>query len=152
MTKKLYILFLLLLTASTLHVNAQSRYAEHSRLATGKWVKIRVANEGVYQLTPSALKGMGFNDPTKVCLYGCNLPVLPEAYIENLPDDMQELPLYRKADGTLLFYSCGPIEWKRANASSAFTHFNNPYSSYIYYFLTETRMLMNSTGSVQTSM
>ena len=154
MTKKLYILFLLLLTASTLHVNAQSRYAEHSRLATGKWVKIRVANEGVYQLTTSALKGMGFNDPTKVCLYGCNLPVLPEAYIENLPDDMQELPLYRKADGTLLFYSCGPIEWKRANASSAFTHFNNPYSSYIYYFLTETSgtpMTFGQAGSETTA-
>ena len=136
MMKKLYTLFLLL--ALTLTVYAQTRYAEHSRLSTGKWVKIRVADEGVYQLTSSALAGMGFSHPDKVCLYGYNRPFLPEACIENLEDDLVELPLYRKSDGTLLFYSCGTIEWKRKNASSAFTHRNNPYSSYVYYFLTET--------------
>ena len=44
--------------ALTMGINAQTRYAEHSRLASGKWVKIRVKNEGVYQLTASALKNM----------------------------------------------------------------------------------------------
>ena len=136
MTRKFYILFILM--ALTLTVNAQSRYATHSKLATGKWVKIRVADEGVYQLTSANLKSMGFSNPAKVCLYGYNLPFLPEAKIENLDDDLTEIPLYRKADGTMLFYSCGTTQWKRQNENSAYTHRNNPYSKYIYYFLTET--------------
>lgn len=118
--------------------NAQTRYAEHSKLASGKWVKIRVADEGVYQISSATLKSMGFSNPDKVCLYGYNLPMLPETNLEELDDDLTELPLFRKSDGTLLFYSCGTIQWTRKNASSAFTHNNNPYSNYIYYFLTET--------------
>lgn len=140
--------------ALTLVVYAQSRYAEHSKLASGKWVKIRVTDEGVYQLTSASLKSLGFNDPAKVCLYGYNRPFLPEACIENLEDDLMELPLYRKSDGTLLFYSCGTIEWKRKTANSAFTHRNNPYSNYICYFLTETTgtpMTFEQTGTETTS-
>lgn len=135
MNKNLYILLLALVFTFT--ASAQSRYAEHSRLATGKWMKIRVENEGVYQLTSADLKSMGFNSPEKVCLYGYNLPFLPEAKIENLNDDLTEIPLYRKSDGTVLFYSCGTTQWTRRNSTSAYTHRNNPYSKYIYYFLTE---------------
>lgn len=136
MTRKLYTLFLLMTLAIT--VNAQSRYAAHSKLATGKWVKIRVTDEGVYQLTNADLKNMGFSNPAKVCLFGYNLPFLPEAKIEELDDDLTEIPLYRKADGTLLFYSCGTTLWSRQDEASTYTHRNNPYSKYIYYFLTET--------------
>ena len=136
MTRKLYTLFLLMALAIT--VNAQSRYAAHSKLATGKWVKIRVKDEGVYQLTNADLKNMGFSNPAKVCLFGYNLPFLPEAKIEELDDDLTEIPLYRKADGTLLFYSCGTTLWSRQDEASTYTHRNNPYSKYIYYFLTET--------------
>lgn len=137
MTRKLYTLFILL-TLTLITVNAQSRYAAHSKLATGKWVKIRVSDEGIYQLSSANLKSMGFSNPAKVCLYGYNLPFLPEEKIENLDDDLTEIPLYRKADGTVLFYSCGTTRWIRSDESSTFTHRNNPYSNYIYYFLTET--------------
>ncbi|MBR0045764.1 MAG: type IX secretion system sortase PorU [Bacteroidaceae bacterium] len=137
MMRRLYTLLFMLLTLA-LGANAQSRYAEHSKLASGKWVKIRVADEGVYQISSATLKSMGFSNPDKVCLYGYNLPMLPETNLEELDDDLTELPLFRKTDGTLLFYSCGTIQWTRKNASSAFTHSNNPYSNYVYYFLTET--------------
>lgn len=118
---------------------AQNRYAEHSLLSKGKWVKISVSAEGVYQLTPTALRSMGFSTPSKVRLYGYNLPVLPEANIEKLPDDLSEIPLYRKSDGTILFYSCGTIRWTLSYSSSIFTfsHFNNPYSTEVCYFVTE---------------
>ena len=135
-TKRFYTLLYIIVTLA-LAVNAQSRYAEHSKLATGKWVKIRVKNEGIYQLTPSVLKNMGFSDPANVSLYGYNLPILPEANIENLSDDLTEIPSFRKSDGTMLFYSCGTTLWTRKNSTSAYTHRNNPYSNYIYYFLTD---------------
>lgn len=104
-TSKLYIL--LLLSVLTFTAKAQSRYTKQSLLSTGRWVKIRVPEEGVYQLTPTTLKSMGFSDPSSVRLYGYNLPFLPEQCIENLDDDLTELPLYRRDNGTLLFYSCG---------------------------------------------
>jgi len=116
-----------------------SRYAEHSVLAEGKWVKIRVKEAGVYQLTSSQLRSMGFSNPDRVRLYGLNLEVLPETMIENIDDDLVELPLWR-ADGKVLFYGRGQTQWTLSSASSAtaeFTHFNNPYSLYTYYFLTE---------------
>ena len=115
-----------------------SRYAEHSALASGKWVKIRVKDEGVYAISKSKLQKMGFNNPEKVSLYGYNLPILPEAKIENISDDMTEIPVWRRSDGSLLFYSYGTTKWQRKNgASTTFTRINNPYSSYIYYFVTE---------------
>ena len=149
--KRFYTL-LYIIVALALTVNAQSRYAEHSKLATGTWVKIRVKNEGVYQLTPTVLKKMGFSNPANVSLYGYNLPMLPETKIENISDDLTEIPLYRKADGTLLFYSCGTTLWTRKNSTSAYTHRNNPYSNYIYYFLSESgtpaQMTSEDTGSL----
>ena len=118
--------------------SAESRYAEHSALASGKWVKIRVKDEGVYAITKSKLQKMGFSNPEKVSLYGYNLPILPEAKIENISDDMTEIPVWRRSDGSLLFYSFGTTKWQRKNGSTTtFTRINNPYSSYIYYFVTE---------------
>ena len=127
----------MLLLALALNLCAQERYTNQSLLASGRWVKIRVKDEGVYQLSPATLKSMGFSNPSKVRLYGYNLPMLPEANIENIADDMAEMPVYRKSNGTMLFYSCGVTQWKKTASGKAFTHKNNPYSSYVYYFLTE---------------
>ena len=117
---------------------AESRYADSSLLAFGRWVKIQVKDEGVYELTKSKLLSLGFINPEKVRLYGYNLPVLKEVSIEHLPDDMKEIPLWRKSDGSVLFYSCGLTRWNRKNGSRIeFEHFNNPYSNYVSYFLSE---------------
>ncbi len=124
---------LLLLSVSS---SQATDYATHSVLSSGRWVKIRVGNEGVYQLSASTLAGMGFGNPATVRLFGYNLPMLPESAIENIEDDLQEIPLYRRGDGTLLFYSCGTVQWTRTS-DTEFTHQNNPYSQYVYYFLTE---------------
>lgn len=126
----------------TLSICAQSshadRYADHSLLASGRWVKIRVSGEGVYQITKSQLTRMGFTNPDKVCLYGYNMPILPETELESMSDDMTEIPLCRRSDGSLLFYSLGTVRWSRKSYySSDFNHTNNPYSLYICYFLTE---------------
>ncbi len=115
------------------------RYAEHSVLAEGKWVKIRVKEAGIYQLTDSQLRSMGFSNPDHVCLYGLGLEVLPETNIEDISDDLVEIPLYRTG-GKVLFYGRGQTKWTLNSATETealFTHFNNPYSLYTYYFLTE---------------
>ncbi len=116
-----------------------NRYATNSVLSTGTWVKIRISEAGVYQLTSSDLRSMGFTNIDKVKLYGMNMEVLPESGLENLPGDLTEIPLYRTGD-KVLFYGRGTTQWTLSNINGnipTFTHFNNPYSNYTYYLLTE---------------
>ena len=67
-----------------------SRYASESVLNSGKWVKIRVAEDGIYKLTLSDLKKMGFSALDKVAVYGYGGWPLDEdfstAYIDDVPD------------------------------------------------------------------
>ena len=115
------------------------RYASNSVLSSGTWVKIRISEPGVYQLTTSDLKNMGFTNPNNVKLYGLNMEVLPESGLEKLPGDISEIALYRTGD-KLLFYGRGTTRWSLSSVSGGgcvFTHFNNPYSNYTYYLLTE---------------
>lgn len=112
-----------------------SRYAENSVLATGKWVKIRVSKEGIYQITDAELKKAGFSNPSKVKLYGYGGRLINENFTftgkNALIDDLNEVPLYRR-EGSLLFYAEGLITW---NSNTKFTR--NTFSNYSYYFLTE---------------
>ena len=114
---------------------SSSHYAENSVLATGKWVKIRVSKNGVYKITKSELSKMGFSDPSKVRLFGCGGHILPETNIASITDDLQEVPLWRN-NGNLLFYANGTIKW--TYKSNVFTHEQNHYSQYSYYFLNQT--------------
>lgn len=126
--------------AAPLAAGAQAdRYTDTSVLSAGKWVKIRVAGEGIYQLTDAQLKGMGFSDPARVKLYGYGGRILPEklafAGDDRLTDDLEEVPLYRRA-GSVLFFAEGTVRWSW-NSRRELVHTTNVYSSYSYYFLTE---------------
>lgn len=126
------------------------RYKENSLLSSSRWIKIRTKDAGVYELTKAKLLSLGFKNPAKVRLYGYNLPVLPEGGIENLPDDLTEIPLWRKSDGSALFYSCGTTRWTRSS-QKIYEHFNNPYSTHIYYFLTENDSIEPAVFTVESS-
>ncbi len=115
-----------------------NRYASHSVLATGKWVKIRVEKEGVYQLTKSFLSSAGFSNPDKVKLYGygglMQDSVITYSGDNKNYDDLEEVPLYRNGS-KILFYANGTTKWRYVR--NKWRHINNPYSSYSYFFLTE---------------
>lgn len=111
------------------------RYAAHSVLSSGRWVKIRVEKEGLYQLTDNMLSKMGFKDPSRVKLFGYGGRMLPETLPftgpEALIDDLNEVPLYRRS-GSYVFFAEGLVRWINETQFS-----NNVYSKYSYYFLTE---------------
>ena len=106
----------------------------HSRLKKGRWVKIRVSDNGVHMLTHARLKGMGFADPSKVRLFGYGGHPLSESDTDSWIDDLCEIPLWRESS-RILFYANGPIKWT-LDSDNTFTHTRNPYSEYGYYFLT----------------
>ncbi len=126
-----------------------SRYKSHSVLREGTWVKIRVSEEGVYQMSRSFLSGLGFSDMDRVKVFGYGGRVQNHAisygtYTTSDFDDLEEIPLYRR-DDALLFFADGTVRWSswtlstRSDPTSvcSATHTNNPYSSYSYYFVTE---------------
>lgn len=113
-----------------------SRYASGSVLNSGKWVKIQVAEDGIYKLTAADLKKMGFTSLDKVAVYGYGGWPLDEDFSKTYIDDVPEVAVWRNAD-YLLFYGKGPRKWEYSSSDGAFIHTNNPYSNYGYYFVTE---------------
>lgn len=113
---------------------AAGRYANHSVLREGTWVKIRVPHSGVYQLTNALITRAGFSDPARVKIYGYGGALQPErltgSYLTTT-DDLKEVPTCT-VDGKRLFYAVGPVTWSASN-----DRVRNPYSDYGYYFLTE---------------
>lgn len=116
--------------------SSSARYTDSSVLAQGRWVKIRVTETGVYQITHKELAAMGFNNPEKVRLYGQGGRMLAEKNIHECVDDLKEVPLYRRASD-VLFYAHGTVTWKRGKMNYNFTHTQNTYSREACYFLTE---------------
>lgn len=119
---------------STSATGAAGRYANHSVLRDGTWVKIRVPHSGVYQLTNALITRAGFSDPARVKIYGYGGALQPErltgSYLTTT-DDLKEVPTCT-VDGKRLFYAVGPVTWSASN-----DRVRNPYSDYGYYFLTE---------------
>lgn len=109
-------------------------HTEHSVLSSGKIVKIRVADSGVYGITHSELKKMGFSQPDKVRLYGYGGYRLPYNFADHPADDLPEVPLYRRGE-SVLFYARGTVQW--VPNDSLFVRRQNFYSNYAYYFLIE---------------
>ena len=109
---------------------------EASLLSTGRWVKIRVSDDGIHMLTHAQLKEMGFKDPSRVRLFGYGGHPLSESKIETWREGLCEVPLWRTESQRLLFYANGPVEWT-LQGDNTFNHVRNPYSEYGYYFLTE---------------
>jgi hypothetical protein len=118
------------------------RYADHSVLSSGKWVKISVPSDGIYCITRQQLSALGFTNPDRVKLYGYGGHYQAEELnMDNVIDDLGEVPLYRGSSQGLLFYGNGPVEWetpsRQNGVSNVSKRIRNFYSDAGYYFLTE---------------
>lgn len=111
-----------------------AKTTEKSVLSSGRFVKIRVSDSGVYRITSAELRGMGFSNPDKVRLYGYGGYLLSNRFSEHPADDLPEVPLYRGGGG-VLFYARGTLHWQKSG--NTFGRIKNFYSDYAYYFLTE---------------
>ena len=115
-------------------------WASQSVLATGDWVKIALNGEedGVYEITYSQLRKMGFSNPANVGVYGYGGHLLEESFATAHIDDLPEVPVLNDAARErILFYGRGVVSWYYANASWGFRHRQNAYSDKACYFLHE---------------
>ncbi len=113
-------------------------YANSSKLASGKWVKISIPESGVYEITYSELIEMGFSNPAQVKLYGCGGNRINEVMNGSAMDDLRQVPILRQGN-KICFYGNGPVSYSLTGYSTVphYTRTFNPYSQVGCYFLTE---------------
>ncbi len=93
-------------------VTTAYQFSETTPLATGNWVRISTGESGVYEITYSELRAMGFSDPSKVAVYGLGatqrdinfLDIKGERMFE---DNLQPVKILHSND-KILFYAVGP--------------------------------------------
>jgi hypothetical protein len=118
-------------------------YASNSVLSIGKFVKVRIVDNGIYKLTYEDLVAMGV-DPAKVRVFGYGGNVLDQSFTSPKIDDLPEVAIYmnKGSDGVfnsgdyILFYGQGINKWSYDPTKAIFTHIINSYSKYGYYFIT----------------
>jgi len=130
MNKILSIIAMLLLSVSL--TAGKHTYADHSVLAEGKWVKIRVSESGVCRMTFNQLRSAGLN-PQQVAVFGYGGAMLNQDFSQRKIDDLPQVPVFTGED-YILFYVQGPVSW--SYNGSRFVHTRNTYSNYGYYLLT----------------
>ena len=115
-----------------------SIYATQSKLSTGKWVKISIPENGVYEITYTELREMGFTNPSKVHVYGKGGNRISEKLDGSATDDLNQVPILRTGN-KICFYGNGPVAFTLSDYSTNphFTRVFNPYSQVGCYFLTE---------------
>lgn len=133
MSSTRYILSLLLSVALSASAITHT-WAPSSVLSDGTWVKIRVAESGVYRISDSELRNRGI-DPANLRIYGYGGALLSTKFSERMIDDLCPVGYYR-GDGYVLFYGQGTTAWTYNKSSQRFTHSRNTCSDYGYYFLT----------------
>ena len=117
-------------------------FTPNSVLAQGKFIKLKIANSGIYKLTFEDLSSMGIT-PANVRVYGYGGALLNQSFLASKIDDLPEVSIFmnKGSDGVfnagdyILFYAQGIIRWSYDNAKGMFTHTINSYSEYGYYYV-----------------
>lgn len=121
-------------TASS-HAFSSSKYAKTSRLSTGKWVKISIPEDGIYQITFQELAAMGFSNPQSVRIYGSGGHPIDEYLDGNAIDDLKQVPC-KIYGNKLCFYGCGPVGYSINSTNNQYLRAINSYAQQGCYFLT----------------
>ncbi len=128
----------LLLAAYTVPVQALNKefYADSSKLATGKWVKIAVKESGIYQITAEDIRSWGLgSDLSQIHVFGYGGTPLSQTMDGNYADDLPQIPVVR-TNNQILFYGQGPTTWSKLSKTMVHVQTQNPYSEYGAYLVT----------------
>ena len=133
---------LIMVCASTANTHAYNatHFTDNSKLASGHWVKVAVPESGIYEITYDELTEMGFTSPESVSIFGYGGVEMSYSLDGSQPDDLSVIPVLRSND-KLIFYGKGPETFTLVNPLTEpyFTRELNGYSSYGFYFLTDSQ-------------
>lgn len=117
---------------------APDHFATSSRLASGKWVKVKVEQTGVQFISEANLRKMGFSDPSKVKVYGFGGRQLSFELNDEQPDDLPLVASTSTSRG-IYFFGYNHIRWNynAASRSLKFTHTMHSFAEESWYFLSD---------------
>jgi hypothetical protein len=133
---------------SALRKNTRVAYAGSSVLASGKWYKVGLTQNGVYKMDKGFLSSLGMNlsgvDPKSIRVYGNGGKLMSEKNAEFKYDDLIEnaILVNGENDGTfdngdyVLFYGQSTETWKYASTDSTFNYTPHLYSDTSFYYIT----------------
>ncbi len=121
--------------------------AQNAAFNTGKWGKIAIAKQGIYQITGAQLKTLGFPLPitsTQLQLFNYNLSQLTEKVTATVSTALTEnaIQVFDGGDNQIdekdyvLFYAQGAVGWKQDALKFTPTHYKNTSHDSVFYFLT----------------
>lgn len=109
---------------------------KNSVLSSGKWVKIKIDETGVYKIPYSKLASWGFSKTESVNLFGNGGTMLPKSNSEARLNDLEENAILHHNDA-IFFYAQGSVNWSYDPFKDLFIHQLHDYSDETYYYLTE---------------
>ena len=115
----------------------RSFYADSSKLASGKWVKISVKESGIYQITADDARNWGLgSDLSRIHVFGYGgAPLSEQMDGDNYADDLPQMPLVRQ-DNRILFYAQGPTTWDWHSETMEQVQVQHPYANSGAYLVT----------------
>jgi hypothetical protein len=137
--------------------NAQNRAAQpqatealSSALSSGRWVKLRIKQTGVYRITADMLKKWGFSDLNAVSVWGNGCRGLSRFNSEENPDDLQQIAT-RISENKILFYAEAKNTWRYNAQKKFFEHEQNEYSDAAYIYITDSKLVKGVTVAAQSA-
>lgn len=111
-------------------------HVQSSVLSSGKWVKVKVPSSGIYSLSASSLSKWGFNDLSKISVFGNGGVQLPFAVSASRHDDLCKLPVIVSGN-RIMFYAQGTNTWDYNSTYAKFNGVVNMYDDNSYYYITD---------------
>ncbi|MEY4920281.1 MAG: hypothetical protein RLZZ431_1463, partial [Bacteroidota bacterium] len=120
--------------------------AQNAAFNTGKWGKIAIAKQGIYQITGAQLKTLGFPLPiasTQLQLFNYNLSQLTEKVTATVSTALTEntIQVFDGGDNQIdekdyvLFYAEGAVGWRQDASTFIPTHYKNTSNDSVFYFI-----------------
>ena len=75
-------------------------YSSSSLLSSGKWARVITEGNGMRLISTATLRKLGFEDPSRVRVYGFGGRMLPEILSESIPDDLPPVPSGGHTEGS----------------------------------------------------
>lgn len=135
--------YFFILCLGLLHINLRAQnFAAESVLKQGNWIKIAVAQDGIYDLSINALTQAGLNITNRnhIAVFAGHPTMLPMPNRLPFTDDLVQIPIQVLTNNqseiqTIRFFGKGPNQWYVQPDS--FYYQKNIYADSNYYFVTE---------------
>lgn len=111
-------------------------FANQSVLASGRWVKFKISEDGIYKISSTELQSLGFSNVQNVKIFG-NKPGMLSLQVAGInSDDLIEIASLKQGND-IIFFAHGPHTWSYDPFEQLFVHRFHNYSDFQHFFLSE---------------